>query len=356
MRVSFDDVFERIPDGSCSTKIYIKIGSIILEPGTTFVPGVVHLGLDIAKIVGCDLDVHEFRDGVIEILGAFINSDTEARPHEEIKIHPKSPLSKGTVMVVEDEGIVALQIKQDLERLGYLVPAVALTGEDAIGQLAEIEPDVVLMDIKLMGYLNGIETAKHIKTVLDIPIIYLSAYSDEETLKEAQATEPFGYILKPFENKQLHAAIQMALHGSRTIREQKRYLEMLSAMLSSMAEAVIVSDMKGRIQSINPAAEKLTASTTGEVQGKSFSQTLRFLSKKSREPSVIPVSVPIVDGKNVFCYEQLLITKDGSEVLVEYSLSPLRNESGSMIGIIMVLRNLSRRQEEFKPTNPPADP
>lgn len=351
MRVAFDNVFESIPDGSCSTKKYVKIGSVILEPGTPFIPGVVHLGLDIAKIAGCDLDVHKFSDGVIEIQGAFINSDSDPKPREEIQVYEKSTVSKGNVMVVEDEGIVALQIKQDLELIGYLVPMVALSGEEAIGQLAEVEPDVVLMDIKLKGYLNGIETATHIKSVFDIPIIYLSAYSDEETLKEAQKTEPFGYILKPFDNKQLHAAIQMALHGSRAMREQKHYLELLSAMLSSMAEAVIVSDLKGRIQSINPAAEELTCEKNDAVNGKSLSQVLRFLDRTTRHPSVMPVSAPIVDGESVFCYDQILITKAGTEVLVEYSLSPLRIKSGSIIGMIMVLRNLSRKQQACSQDN-----
>ncbi|MCX7039723.1 MAG: response regulator, partial [Spirochaetes bacterium] len=120
-------------------------------------------------------------------------------------------MSKARIMVVEDEGVVALQIKEALEGMGYQVPGIALTGEEAVAKVLDMEPDLVLMDIQLKGGLNGVEAAGRIRARLDVPIVYLTAFSDEETLEQAQLTEPYGYVLKPFEERSLHAIIQMSL-------------------------------------------------------------------------------------------------------------------------------------------------
>ena len=120
-------------------------------------------------------------------------------------------MSTARIMIVEDEGVVALQIRESLESMGYAVPLVALTGEEAVDKLLETEPDLVLMDIKLTGALNGIEAARKIRGRLDVPVVYLTAFSDEETLALAQGTDPYGYVLKPFEEKSLHAIIEMSL-------------------------------------------------------------------------------------------------------------------------------------------------
>jgi PAS domain S-box-containing protein len=112
------------------------------------------------------------------------------------------------VMVVEDERIVALNLRQQLQKLGYVVTGIAPSGEKALEQVKDPRPDVVLMDIHIEGEIDGIQTAARMP---DIPVIYLTAYSEEETLRRARATKPFGYLLKPFSQRELHATIQMAL-------------------------------------------------------------------------------------------------------------------------------------------------
>ncbi len=112
------------------------------------------------------------------------------------------------VMVVEDERIVALNLRQQLQKLGYVVTGIAASGEKALEQIANPRPDVVLMDIHIEGEIDGIQTAARMP---DVPVIYLTAYSEEETLRRARATKPFGYLLKPFSQRELHATIQMAL-------------------------------------------------------------------------------------------------------------------------------------------------
>ncbi|MGB8216970.1 MAG: response regulator [Candidatus Methanoperedens sp.] len=116
------------------------------------------------------------------------------------------------ILLVEDEAIVAMDIKIRIEKLGYIIPAIASTGEDAIKMAAEICPDLVLMDINLGGGMDGVEAAEQIHKRIDIPIIYLTAYADEKTLSRAKITKPFGYILKPFEERELQCAIEFAIY------------------------------------------------------------------------------------------------------------------------------------------------
>jgi len=116
------------------------------------------------------------------------------------------------ILIVEDESIVALDIKDKLERLGHNVLAVVSSGEDAINEVKKIQPDLILMDIVLKGEIDGVETARRIRDGLDIPIIYLTAHSDEQTLKRAKITEPFGYIIKPFVDRDLQNAIKIAIY------------------------------------------------------------------------------------------------------------------------------------------------
>lgn len=131
------------------------------------------------------------------------------------------------VLVVEDEAVVALHLRQELTKLGYMVAGVATNGSQALKMIDELFPDVILMDIHIQGELDGIETANRIPRYLHIPVIYLTAYSEDTTLKRAGDTHPYGYLIKPFLDRELHATIKMALVRSRAdeaIRENEALL------------------------------------------------------------------------------------------------------------------------------------
>jgi signal transduction histidine kinase/CheY-like chemotaxis protein len=130
-----------------------------------------------------------------------------------------APRSGAKILVVEDEHLVALDIQLRLDRLGH-IPTVVYSGEEAIAVAADTRFDLVLMDIKLKGMLDGIDTAQQLRAAYDVPIIYLTAYADNQTLDRARATEPYGYVLKPFRERELKAAIDMALQ--RHISDQQR--------------------------------------------------------------------------------------------------------------------------------------
>ncbi len=142
-------------------------------------------------------------------------------------------MSKTNVLVVEDESIVAKDIQQSLTKLGYNVIGTASTGEKAVLLAEEFMPDIVLMDIMLKGGMNGIDTAAQIKEKLSIPVIFLTAYADEGTLAKAKVTEPYGYIIKPFKEIDLHTSIEMALYKHKKESEILKEREILYSIIEN---------------------------------------------------------------------------------------------------------------------------
>ena len=140
-------------------------------------------------------------------------------------------MSNNNILVVEDEAIVSKDIQQSLKKLGYNIVGASATGEKAIELANEYKPDLVLMDIMLKGDMSGIDTAEKIKETLNIPVIYLTAYADENTLSKAKVTEPYGYIIKPFKEIDLHTSIEMALYKHSKEREVIKERDFLYALV-----------------------------------------------------------------------------------------------------------------------------
>jgi putative two-component system response regulator len=147
------------------------------------------------------------------------------------------------IMVVEDEWIVADQLCNNLKELGYRVCSTASTGDEAIRNVGENRPDLILMDVILKSKMDGIEAAERITSQFDIPVIYLTAYTNQEYIERAKQTKPFGYLVKPFKQNELHANIEMALHKHRLDKEIKDYLVRL------------VKCYRGTIESVSEAIE-----------------------------------------------------------------------------------------------------
>ena len=130
-------------------------------------------------------------------------------------------MSSEKIMVVEDEWVVADQLCRDLKDLGYTVCSTASTGDEAIRKAEADRPDLILMDIVLKGKMNGIEAADRIASQFNIPVLYLTAYTNSEYIERAKQTNPFGYLVKPYNQKELYATIEMALHKHRVDQEIK---------------------------------------------------------------------------------------------------------------------------------------
>ncbi len=142
-------------------------------------------------------------------------------------------MSKTNILIVEDESIVAKDIQHSLKKLGYNVVDVVSTGENAITAASEKKPDLVLMDIMLKGAMSGIDAAHAIKEKLNIPVIFLTAYADESTFNKAKITEPYGYIIKPFKEVDLHTSIEMAIYRHEKVSEVQKERDFLYSLVEN---------------------------------------------------------------------------------------------------------------------------
>ncbi|OFY86539.1 MAG: hypothetical protein A3F72_08650 [Bacteroidetes bacterium RIFCSPLOWO2_12_FULL_35_15] len=149
-------------------------------------------------------------------------------------------MSKTNILIVEDESIVAKDIQHSLKKLGYTVVGICSTGEDAIKSVEELKPDLVLMDIMLKGDMSGIEAAGQIREKYNVPIIYLTAYADESTLSKAKVSEPYGYIIKPFKEIDLHTSIEMAIYKHEKETDVKKERDFLYSIVENKESKDII--------------------------------------------------------------------------------------------------------------------
>ena len=192
-----------------------------------------------------------------------------------------------TILVVEDEAIVAEDIKNSLQTAGYTVPATASSGEDAIRRVKEFDPDIVLMDIVIKGKIDGIETAKQIHAIFDIPVVYLTAFSDERTIERAKITEPFGYLIKPFNKRELNITIEMALYKHKIEEELKNNRKFFESILESIVFGIWVTDKDDIIRYANQGVGKVAGINPEKIIGmqifNDFNEFIRPYYQKAKE-------------------------------------------------------------------------
>ncbi len=164
-------------------------------------------------------------------------------------------MEKAKILVVEDEGVLAKGIERKMTALGYIVTGIAFSGEEAILMAEQERPDLVLMDIKLDGEMDGVEAARHIRERFDIPVVYLTAFSDKETIRRAKITEPYGYVLKPVNEREIHCNIEIALYRHNIKTELLRKEKMEAIGIFSMG---IAHDFNNLIQLIGGLIEGAT--------------------------------------------------------------------------------------------------
>lgn len=186
---------------------------------------------------------------------------------------PTSPIEKQLsasdtrIMIVEDERIVAKDLQFRLNSLGYQVPAMASEGHDAVAQAGAVRPSLVLMDIRLENGMDGIQAAEEIRSRYDIPVIFLTAYADPATLSRAKITEPFGYILKPFEERELHSTIEIALYRHKAEQKLRESERRYRHLVDHSQGFIWTHDLNGTILSVNPAAARLLGYEPSELVG-----------------------------------------------------------------------------------------
>ncbi len=259
---------------------------------------------------------------------------------------------EGRILVVEDENITALHIQNHLTKLGYAVLGIASSGEQAIHQVSNLRPDLVLMDIKLRGQLDGIEVAEQIRTQFEIPVVYLTAYADEATLQRAKVTEPFGYITKPFAEKDLFATIEMVLYKHRMEQKLRESEQWLATTLKSVGDGLIATDAQGCVKFMNPVAEALTGWTQVEALDRDLGQVFHIIHEGIEAPSENPANRVLRNGSVVDLEDDaLLVARDGRQIPIDDSAAPILDDNGNVTGAVVVFRDSTERKRAEEELN-----
>ncbi len=252
---------------------------------------------------------------------------------------------KANVLVVEDEVIVARTIVNQLKKLGYTVVAQASSASQALAKAIETKPDLVLIDIWLKGKMDGIHAAEQIRQELSIPVVYLTACADNDTLQRAKITQPCGYVLRPFSEKDLRVAIEIALYQHRMEYSLQESQEKLATILQSMNDGVIATDNQGIITFINPAAEALTNWHKYEAVGKPVKLIFQIIEEVVGTPIENPV-LQVLRGKEFYPGDyHALNAKNGNKIPIGYTASPLKQKSGEIRGVVIVFWDISERRQ-----------
>jgi len=249
-------------------------------------------------------------------------------------------MTSAKILVAEDESITAKDIAETLKSQGYDVPAIASSGEEAIQKAEAIRPDLVLMDIVLKGNVDGIAAARQIRDRFDIPVVYLTAYADSEIVKRAKITEPFGYIIKPFETRELRSNIEMALYKHKAEKALRQAEQEKAVVLGSMSELVIHQDLAHKVIWANRAAAESVGLSAKELVGRHCFEIWQGRDKPC-------VGCPVVKARETSRLQTAeMVTQDGRIWSVRGY--PVKDVKGAVTGVVEVTENITERKKAEK--------
>jgi PAS domain S-box len=243
------------------------------------------------------------------------------------------------VLIVEDEVITALDIKRSLERLGFEVLSIEDTGNDAICKIEELKPDLVLMDIVLKGEIDGVETTELIKSRFDVPVVYLTAYSDENTFERAKLTEPYGFIVKPAGVYELKCNIENAFYKYKLEKKLKKQADLLNLT----HDAIIVHDMHDKITFWNRGAEERYGWREKEVLGRVTHDLL-----KTEFPDSLEETCDQFLCKGYWEGELIHTKRDGEKIIVSSRWALQKDENDIPIGFMEINSDITERKKAEK--------
>ncbi len=237
------------------------------------------------------------------------------------------------ILVVEDEVVVAMDLTSKLTELGYIVTDMVVSGEEAIKKAGDTTPDLVFMDIKLAGEIDGIEAAEQIRRLHNIPVVYLTAHTDEKTLQKAKLSRPYSYLVKPFPETDLRPTIEVSLHKAREEKRATKAAEWVTIAEDTLGGGVIVTDENGTIVRINAVAEQLTGWKHQDAEGKQIAVVYLLEKLETEAPSAQSYSFVSEDGFQYYSHDCILISAAGVRIPIEAGVwtIPSRDKVGSFV-------------------------
>jgi PAS domain S-box-containing protein len=247
---------------------------------------------------------------------------------------------KAKLLIVEDEPVVALDLQQELEQLGCEVVGLAESADEALVAAEVCRPDLALMDVRIVGSMDGIQTARLLRTAYHVPVIFLTSYSDETTIARAAKEMPYGYLTKPFKSRELKATLRVALHKARADGHERAKHDELSGALESVTAALITVAPDGAIRLMNRAAENLIGCPSDQARGTQLNDVLKLHDGLGRRA---PSLIPLIDSVAVDEFSWTLQGAEGETQLVDLQIAPLTDSSGLSSGFVVTLRNAAER-------------
>jgi len=252
-------------------------------------------------------------------------------------------MTPARIVIVEDEFIVAADLRQRIQRLGYHVVGVATNGEEAIRKVKETQPDLLLLDIQLGAGIDGVTVARRVLEERHLPIVFMTAYSDNETLQRAKLVGPSGYVLKPFEERELRTTLEMALYKHQTDQRLRESEERYRALVEQTGEGIAYLNGEARFEFANAAAEGIFGVEGDGLAGRSlgeftrpdeFSRLLGEVHGRSQEQkNTCPLTIDRYDGGR----RDLLVTTTAA-----------RDAQGAVVGFFVVFRDMTGRPDPGK--------
>ena len=249
-----------------------------------------------------------------------------------------------SILIVEDERVVARDIEMSLRDMGYDIVGSASSADEALVHAGQRCPDLVLMDIRIKGKLDGIEAAKILRRRFDIPIVYLTAYADAETIRRASETEAHGYIVKPFSIPKLRGAIEVALFKHQMEQRLKERERWFSTTLRSIGDAVIAVNQTGDVTFMNLAAELLIGTHSEQASGRKLTDIFNLVDERTHEPLENPMKRVLEEGKVIGLPPSCALLGASGTRPIEDSTAPIVDDSGNLLGAVIVFRDVSEQR------------
>jgi PAS domain S-box-containing protein len=248
------------------------------------------------------------------------------------------------ILIVEDEGIVARDLQETLCGLGYDAFAIASSADEAILRATERCPDLVLMDVRIKGKLDGIETAEILKRRFGVAVLFLTAHADDATLARATAIEPHGYLMKPVKSAELRSAIEVSLYRHELEKRLHQRDRQFATALQSVSEAVVTVDLAGKITFMNAAAEVLTGMTAAETVGRSAREILWHIDQQLVAGEETALVTALREKRAVVRQDASLVNPaTGAQHFIDDSATPVMDD-GQALGAVMVFRDVTRQK------------
>jgi len=244
------------------------------------------------------------------------------------------------ILVVEDESLIAADLELRIARLGYPAPVVAHSAEEALACARSTRFDLVLMDVRLKGDMDGVAAAAALRAELRTPVVFVTAHADEETVERAKFTEPLGYLLKPISDGDLRTVIQTAIHKANMERRLRTGAAWLATTLRSVGDGIVATDSDGQVAFLNPAAERLTGWPDGGARGHGLMDVLRLYDEVTGQPARNPVFELAERETRTYT----LVSRAGAGTAVEVECFENR-AADEVLGSVITVRDIARRRE-----------